>query len=173
MGILDSSFLFIPAGNDFLIVALTARHHQNVALYILSSVTGSAIGVFLLDLFCRPEGEHGLERLMKPAQLKRVEQHVKKRGAALVFVAAVSPPPFPFTAMMAAASAFQFPRSKLIGFLALGRLVRFSIVGWLAIRFGSSILAFMAAPEFRWIVAAFAILCVVGSVISIFRWRKA
>ena len=53
MGVLDSSFLFLPFGNDLLVVGLIARHHQGFILYVLAAATGSMLGVLLLDLIAR------------------------------------------------------------------------------------------------------------------------
>jgi hypothetical protein len=50
MGILDSSFLFLPFGNDLLVVTLMARHHQGWLWYVLAAAVGSTIGVFALAL---------------------------------------------------------------------------------------------------------------------------
>ena len=33
MGVLDSSFLVLPLGNDLLVIALTARQHMKVFYY--------------------------------------------------------------------------------------------------------------------------------------------
>ena len=41
MGVLDSSFLFLPFGNDLLVVSLVARHHQGFIVYVLLAATGS------------------------------------------------------------------------------------------------------------------------------------
>ena len=42
LGILDSSFLFLPFGNDILLVVLVTRHHEYLPLYVLAASLGSA-----------------------------------------------------------------------------------------------------------------------------------
>src|ERR1039458_4881347 len=59
LGVLDSSFFFLPFGNDLLLVVLVARHHGYLPLYVLAASLGSATGVLLLDLVCRKGGEEG------------------------------------------------------------------------------------------------------------------
>ena len=63
LGTLDSSFLFVPVGNDILIVALVAGHHRDFWIYVLSGVCGSLCGVFLLDLVARKLGEAGVQKI--------------------------------------------------------------------------------------------------------------
>ncbi len=43
LGIADSSFLFLPFGNDLLVVTLTARNHAVLPLYVLTASVGSAL----------------------------------------------------------------------------------------------------------------------------------
>ena len=66
LGIADSSFLFLPFGNDLLVVILTARDHAHLPLYVLTASIGSTLGVLLLDAVCRKGGEEGLKKMMKP-----------------------------------------------------------------------------------------------------------
>jgi len=173
MGILDSSFLFIPTGNDLLLIILTARHHENAVVYVLAASLGSLLGVLLLDLVSRKGGEEGLKRILSPKRLAFAKTKVKSHAAVMLALAALSPPPFPFTAVVAAASAFQYPRIPLLGVIAAGRLLRFGIEAWIAILFGRHIIAIMRGSEFWWAVAGFSAICVVGSILSVAKWIRA
>src|SRR5579863_1514732 len=64
LGILDSSFLFAPLGNDLLVVAMAAHYHSLVRglYYALMSTVGSVLGCLLVDVVLRAAGEKGLER---------------------------------------------------------------------------------------------------------------
>jgi membrane protein YqaA with SNARE-associated domain len=172
IGVLDSSFLFIPTGNDLLLIALTARHHENVTGYVLASALGSMLGVLLVDMVCRKGGEGGLKKVMSRKTLKFVQKRVEKRAGVMLLVGALAPPPFPFTTVVATASAFQYPRLQLLAIVAGARLVRFAIEGWVAIRFGHSIIKLMKSTEFRWAIGIFAMICVVGSVLSVGKWTR-
>ena len=50
------------------------------------------------------------------------------------------PPPFPFTPFIIVMSAMQYPRWRMLGIVAVGRVVRFSLEGVLAIIYGRQIL---------------------------------
>jgi len=161
MGILDSSFLFIPTGNDLLLILLTARHHESVVGYVIAASVGSVLGVMLLDLVCRKGGEEGLKRILSAKRLAFAKKKVKSHAAIMLVLAALSPPPFPFTAVVAAASAFQYPKPRMLAVVFGGRLVRFAILGWIAVVFGRHIVVIMRSSEFWWAVALFSVICVV------------
>lgn len=172
LGIADSSFLFFPSGNDLLVVILTVRNHAHVALYVVTAATGSTLGVFLLDLVCRKGGEEGLKRMMKPRRLGYFKRHITNQAAIAIGLACLAPPPFPFTLVIASASAFGYSRRRLLGLVFVTRALRFSIVGLLAIRFGSDILRIAKAPETTWIMLAFIVLCLFGSAFQVTQWIR-
>src|ERR1019366_3622428 len=108
LAIADDSFLFLPIGSDLLTVLLVARQHDRLPVYMLAAAIGSTIGVFLLDLVCRKGGEEELKRLMKPKLLDYLKRQMKQHAAVALIVSCLAPPPFPFGASIAAASAFQY-----------------------------------------------------------------
>ena len=173
LGVLDSSFLFLPFGNDLLLIALTVRHHTELPLYIVMATGGSTLGCYFLDLSVRKGGGAGLKKVLSPKRLKYVEKKVENRAAAALLVAALSPPPFPFTLVIAAVTALHYPRSKMLGVIAMGRLVRFTIIGLLAIWLGRDMLKIAQTPTFEWCRAGFIAVCAVGSTISIYNWARA
>lgn len=172
LGIADSSFLFLPFGNDLLIVILTARHHAQLPFYVLTAAVGSTLGVLLLDAVCRKGGEEGLKKMMKPRRLDYFKRRMSNQAALAVVLACLAPPPFPFTLVIASASAFAYPRQRLLGLVFVARSVRFTIVGLLAIRFGRDILRIANAPQTTWIMVGFIALCAVGSFFQVLQWVR-
>ena len=172
VSIADDSFLFLPIGSDLLTVVLVARNHQWLPLYALAGAVGSTIGVFFLDLVCRKGGEATLTRLVKPKLLGYLKQRMKKNAAMVVIVTCLAPPPFPFGAAIAAASALQYPKRRLLTLVFSARAVRYSLVGWSAIYFGRRILRIADSTEFEWIMGGFIAFCVIGSVVSIIQWVR-
>jgi membrane protein YqaA with SNARE-associated domain len=172
LGIADSSFLFLPFGNDLLVVILVARDHARIAAYVLSAAIGSTLGVLLLDAVCRKGGEEGLKKWMKPARFAYFKRRMASRAAIAISTACIAPPPFPFTLVIASASAFAYPRQKLLSLVFLARAVRFIIVGLLAIRFGRQILRIANAPETQWIMLGFVLICTIGSALQVMQWVR-
>jgi membrane protein YqaA with SNARE-associated domain len=121
VSIADDSFLFLPIGSDLLTVVLVARNHGRLALYVLAGAVGSTIGVFFLDLVCRKGGDAMLTKLVKPKLLGYLKQRMEKHAAMVVIVTCLAPPPFPFGAAIAAASALQYPKPRLLSMVFVAR----------------------------------------------------
>jgi membrane protein YqaA with SNARE-associated domain len=172
LGVLDSSFLFLPFGNDLLLIALTVRHHTALPLYVAMAAAGSTLGCYFLDLVVRKRGGAGLKMVLSPKRLKYVEQKVEHRAVTALVLATLSPPPFPFTLVIAAVSALHYPRGKMLSVIAVGRSIRFTIIGLLAIWLGRHLLRITRTPAFEWCMGGFIALCVIGSAISIYKWVR-
>jgi membrane protein YqaA with SNARE-associated domain len=170
LGILDSSFLFVPFGNDFLLVVLTSRDRDHLPLYVLSASLGSTLGVLLLDLVCRKGGQEGLKRMTSGRRLEYLKAKMAKHSTLALAVACLAPPPFPFTIVVAAASALQYPRSRLLTTVFVFRAVRFTLLGLLALWLGRHILRIIRSEEFTWFMVGFIVFCLIGSAIQVFRW---
>lgn len=172
LGIADSSFLFLPLGNDLLIVILAARAHTRTPLYVLSAAIGSTLGVLLLDSVCRKGGEEGLKRMMKRARFEYFKRRMENRAGIAIATACLAPPPFPFTLVIASASAFEYPCRRLLGLVFITRTLRFTVVGLLAIRYGPQILKIAELPQTQWIMTGFIALCAAGSAYQVAQWIR-
>jgi membrane protein YqaA with SNARE-associated domain len=170
LGVVDSSFLFLPFGNDILVVLLIANHHQGYPFYVLMAAAGSTIGVFFLDLVARRLGEPGIEKMAGQKRFETLKKKVGSRAGGAVVLASLIPPPFPFTLVIATASALKYSRVRLLLFNALGRAMRFAIIGLLAIKFGRQVIEVAKSTAFRYTIIGFVLLCLVGSVFSIWNW---
>jgi membrane protein YqaA with SNARE-associated domain len=174
LGILDSSYLFAPWGNDLLLVALTSQHPQWLYMVYLAamSTVGSVLGCLLLDVTLRPLGEKGLEKYLSKKRVKRVRDKVGKNAGRAVAIASLAPPPFPFTAFLMAAVALQYPRTRLLVIISVTRLLRFVIVGALAIHFGKRILGWAKIPWVQGLLIGLIVICTVGSAVSVYGWIR-
>ncbi len=172
LGILDSSFLFLPLGNDLLIVALSVRNHAHLMYYVAMATAGSVLGVLLVDVVVRKGGEEGLKKHISEARLEFVKQKVKKKAGWALAMACLMPPPFPFTPFIFASVALQYPRKKLLAVVASARMVRFSVDGGLAILFGARILRWARTPGAKIAILALVAVCFLGSVYSVWRWMR-
>ena len=172
LGVLDSSFLFMPLGNDLLMVALSVRNHKLMLYYAAMATVGSILGCLLLDVVVRKHGEEGLEKFVRGRRLAYIKRKVTKKAGWALVLASLAPPPFPFTPFVAAAAALQYPRKRLLSVIGAARMVRFSVTGYLAILFGARILRWAKSPYVQDAVIAFIVLCVVGSVFSVIGWVK-
>lgn len=173
LGVADSSFLVLPFGNDLLLVILVARDHGRAVEYVSCAAFGSLMGVLLVDLVCRKNGEGGLRHVMSQKRFNYLKKKISGHAAVAIGVACVAPPPFPFTPVIAAASAFQYPRPKLLGAVFVSRLLRYSLIAMAAIRWGTHILRTARSKEFVWSMIAFSVVCAILSTISVMNWMRA
>ncbi len=172
LGVLDSSFLFMPLGNDLLVIGLTSQHPKMLALYAPVAAIGSVIGCILLDLVVRKEGEEGLKKIAGKKRFEYLKKKIGSRAAFSLALASLAPPPFPFTPVVAAASAFQYPRPKMFAVIGASRLIRFTLVGLLAVFFGRRIIGIAKSPAFEAVVLGILALFLIGSVLSIMKWIR-
>ena len=175
LGVCDSSFLFLPFGNDLLLIALVSggRHPWRWVIYTLSAALGSVVGVTLVDLVMRKAGEEGLEKFVGPKRLDRLKGRIEKRGVWAVFFAALLPPPFPFTAAVAAASALQMERRGMLTAVFAGRMVRFTAESLLALYFGSRLLYYLRSDYVEYLIYGFIAVAVVGGFLTVRKWLRA
>jgi membrane protein YqaA with SNARE-associated domain len=172
MGVLDSSFLFLPFGNDLVIVVLVTRHHNALPFYILSAACGSTLGVLILALVAGKLGEEGIQKLAGAKRFKKIQSRVNKRAGMAVVVSTLAPPPFPYTMVIATAAALQYSRMRLLAFNFLGRAIRFTILGVLALEFGRTLLGIANSSAFKWSMTVLVALCLIGSGFSIWQWAS-
>lgn len=170
MGVLDSSVLFLPFGNDLLVVALTAQAPGRFWLYALCATTGSVVGCTITDFLSRKLGEAGLENMVKPERLQVVQQRLKKHAFWVLGGAALMPPPFPFTVFLITASAIQISRWRVLTAVAVGRFLRFFLLSLLALRFGTQIIHLSKRDEIQWFVIGLAVVSIIGSALSVAKW---
>lgn len=172
MGVMDSSFLILPFGNDLLVVGSVARHHQGIPWFVLSAACGSTVGACLLALVCHKLGEEGIRRISGDARYEKLKKRIGRRSGIAVAVAGLAPPPFPFTTVIAAVSALDYPLWKLLLMNFLARGARFAILAILALKFGREVLRIANSAPFKWTMAAFVLLCLIASVFSIMHWLR-
>jgi len=168
LGILDSSLLVLPVGNDLLVLALCARFPQRVLYYVAMATLGSVIGSFTTDWVGR-KSEGKLKKVVPSKHMKYLRGWVEKRAALTLMVASLLPPPFPFTAIVAAAAALRYPRVKLLSYVAAGRFLRFGIEAALAVHYGHWIVGQAKSPLLEHVMITIILLSIAGSGYSLYR----
>ncbi|MBI1956041.1 MAG: DedA family protein [Acidobacteria bacterium] len=168
--VLDSSFVPFPSGVDLWFISLSALYPSKMPLYVLVTSVGSVLGCSVLYFIAR-KGEEALwERKHKDREASRVRQWVEKYGSLSLFIAALLPPPAPFKLFVLTAGLLKIRFGKFILALFLGRLLRYSLEGLLAVRYGRQAWDWLVRSgplTFAAIVAAFALL-----LLARFLWRK-
>jgi membrane protein YqaA with SNARE-associated domain len=170
MGVLDSSFLVLPFGNDLLLVYMVAQKHHGAPWYVLAAATGSTIGAATVALVARKVGKQGISKFAGEKQFNKLQSKLSHRAAAAIALGALAPPPFPYTLVVAAASALDKSMPEILVTNFFARAARFAILAWLAEKFGKQVLEIAQTAPFRWTIIGFTVVCLVASGISVWRW---
>lgn len=142
LGLADNSIIPLPGSVDVLTIYLAARHHEPWIYYAVMATIGSLLGGYITYHMARKGGQETLEKKFSPRRAKRVYAIFERWGFAAVAIPAILPPPVPIVPMLLAAGAMQYPTKKFLGALAVGRGLRYMILGYLGAHYGRSILKF-------------------------------
>ncbi|HXM95692.1 MAG TPA: VTT domain-containing protein [Candidatus Dormibacteraeota bacterium] len=144
LGLLDSSVIPVPGSMDVLTIFLSARKQELWLYYALMATVGSVMGGFVTYRLARKGGKETLERKVPPKTLEKVYRIFERWGFGAIAIAAVLPPPTPMVAFVLAAGAMQYSVKQFLFALTLGRIVRYSILAFLAARYGRHVLTIIS-----------------------------
>jgi membrane protein YqaA with SNARE-associated domain len=157
LGALDSSlFVFIPFGNDAVVVYLCARDPSLFWLYPLLVTAGSVAGAAGTYLIGVKIGDEGLSRFVAKRRLERLRKRVKGIGAFVL-----------------TSGALKVGMTRFFLVFTVARLIRFGIEAALARRYGTSVLRVLESNVAQQILIGLVILSIVGTVAGIVQaWRS-
>src|SRR6266567_5693728 len=144
LGLLDSSVIPLPGSMDVLTIFLSARNQQLWFYYASMATVGSVIGGFITYRLARKGGKKTLARRFPRRKLDKVYKTFERWGLGAIAVPAMLPPPVPMVPFLLAAGAMQYPVRKFLFALTLGRIARYTLLAFLAARYGRQLLAFIA-----------------------------
>jgi membrane protein YqaA with SNARE-associated domain len=136
VALLDSAFVPLPSSADALMILLTIAHPRLMVFYALLATAGSAIGCVILYYVARRAGRRAL-RKFSPSKQARVKELIDRYDVLSVLAASLMPPPFPFKLFVLTAGVFHFSVVRFTLAIIGGRLFRFLLEGYFAIRFGA------------------------------------
>lgn len=140
LGLLDNSVVPLPGSMDVATVLLAARDKQLWFYYAAMATVGSMIGGYLTYRIARKGGEEALRKRFSKQRVRTILRTFERWGFAAIVVPAVLPPPLPTVPFLIAAGAMQYSRTKFLTALAVGRLVRYSILAFFAATYGDEII---------------------------------
>jgi membrane protein YqaA with SNARE-associated domain len=135
IALLDSAFIPLPGGPDVVVMALAHHNRAMAPAYIVAAIAGSTLGSLLLYFIARKGGQAAL-RKFSPQKLARVEDLINRYDIWALLLAAVLPPPFPFKIFVLSAGAFRMRLWRFVSAMIIGRGVRFTLEGWMAVNYG-------------------------------------
>lgn len=173
VAMLDSSFLSIPEGNDILIVMLsTGKSWERMAYYVGMTTLGSILGCLVLYAVGRKGGSPLLRRRFRAETVEWAERQYERFGILTVVVPSILPPPTPFKVFVLIAGIFELPTWEFIIAVAVGRTIRYSIWGVLAVLYGNAVKEYMQQNLTRVGLVLFCLLLVTLLIIAGVYLRK-
>src|SRR5580692_3426801 len=143
LGLIDSSIIPLPGSMDVLTIILAARSPELWWYYAVMATIGSVLGGFVTYRLARKGGERSLETRLSAKSMKRVVKLFERWGFAAIAIPALLPPPMPLVPFLLAAGAMKYSAKKFLLAMALGRIARYSILAYLAARYGRKMLPFL------------------------------
>jgi len=165
LGLLDNSIIPLPGSMDVLTIFLSARNEQLWLYYALMATFGSVAGGFVTYRLARKGGKETLSRRFSPKTLDKVYKRFDHWGLGAIAIPALLPPPVPMVPFLFAAGAMQYPMRKFLFALALGRIVRYTLLAFLAARYGRQILAFISQHAHPALFIVVGLIATVGAVL--------
>lgn len=171
LGLADNSLVPMPGSTDVVTILLAAHHRDWWIYYALMATVGAVLGGFLTYRMARRGGKATLEKRISPKRIKKVYAIFERWGFASVAISAILPPPFPIVPILLAAGAMQYPTKKFLGALAVGRGIRFVILGYLGAHYGTHIVRFFA--KYYWPVLIVLIAsAVLAALAGVYRYMR-
>src|SRR5438132_1311800 len=144
LGIADNSIIPMPGSMDVLTIWFAVHHRKEWYYFALMATAGSLLGGYVTYRLARKGGKKALQSRLGPGRTKSFSQRFEHWGFWGIVVPALLPPPFPFVPFLLAAGALQYSRKKFLAALALGRMVRYTIVAGLGALYGNHIVRFFS-----------------------------
>jgi membrane protein YqaA with SNARE-associated domain len=132
---LDSAAVPLVGGPDALIMLLAWHRPAMTYLIVLSAALGSTLGCLVLYGIGRKSGEKALSRF-NPERIVRIERRMKEYGIWAIIFSVLAPPPFPTKLVVLASGVLRIGKVRFAAGAFIGRLIRYSIMGYLAATFG-------------------------------------
>jgi membrane protein YqaA with SNARE-associated domain len=172
LGLIDSSIIPLPGSMDVLTIILAARSPELWFYYAVMATLGSVLGGFVTYRLARKGGEKSLEKRLSAKSMKKVVKLFERWGFAAIAIPALLPPPMPLVPFLLAAGAMQYSVKKFLLAMALGRIARYSILAYLAARYGRKMLPFLMQHGHPMVAAVVGVLVTVALVFVVTRGMK-
>jgi membrane protein YqaA with SNARE-associated domain len=145
-GFIDSATTLPPVLLDILLIEVSLHRPARMPYYVVMTVIGSVVGGVLLYALAR-KGEEAFFKKRTGARGERIRRWVANNGFLAVLLGALMPPPMPFKVVIVAAGAAEMPTRPFVVSLTLARVIRFSLEGIVAVRYGKEALPFLEAHK--------------------------
>ena len=171
LGLLDASLLPIPGSMDLVTIFLCIRQPSWWPYYALMATVGSVLGEYITYRLARKGGQKTLERRLRRRRMDKIKKIFNRWGFSALVIPALAPPPVPLVVFVVAAGAAQYPVKKFVAAVTLGRAVRYTILAFLAERYGHDLMRLIEKNKHVVTIAAIIFGVLVVAAVAFFVWR--
>jgi membrane protein YqaA with SNARE-associated domain len=170
LGLADNAGI-LPGSMDFLTILLAAHRRDIWFYYAIMATVGAVMGGYLTYRVALKGGKATLEKKFSQHTVDKVYAKFERWGFGAVAVPALFPPPFPMVLVLLTAGAMQYPTRKFLAALAVGRGLRYTVLGYLGAHYGRHIVSFFA--RYYWPVLIVLIASsVMGGLYGLYQYRR-
>lgn len=171
IGLLDQSIVPIPGSMDALLIWLTASHRQLWWYYVLMATAGAVLGGYVTYRISKKGGKEALEKKIGERRAKKAYDVFDRWGFWSIFFGAIAPPPVPVVPFLMTAGVMQYPKRWFLLAYGSGRIVRFSLVAWITLKYGKHIFRFFS-QYYRPAMYTLIALAVVGGIVGLWFYLR-
>jgi len=168
---LDSSILSLPEVADLLVIWMVTNNKSRVVLYVVSATVGSLLGCLLLYWIGRKGGASFVHKRFGSTNVERTLNAFRRYGVMAVLIPSILPPPAPFKIFVLLAGIADISVARFSTAILIGRGLRYSVEGLLAIWYGERAMAFIRDNGSTVAIVLVALIAI-GFVIYLLRSRR-
>jgi membrane protein YqaA with SNARE-associated domain len=159
----DAAFLGMPL--DAIVAGYAYADPKRFLLYAAMGAAGSALGSIVIYLIGYKGGEVLLVKRIGHARFAKIKANFERHEFLAIMLPSMLPPPTPFKLFVLSAGVAEMNFGRFMAAIFFGRLLRFSLVSLIVIRYGPEILGFvggMVHNHLRYLIAILAGAALVG-----------
>ena len=176
VAVIDSSVIPLPLpGSTDVLLLILVSHSGNPWLLTACAVAGSIIGGYTTWQIGKKGGEAAMKRWISARMLKRVNAWVADHPILSVFLPAILPPPIPLSPFILASGALGVSCGRFLSAFSTARVLRYSLVTWLAVKFGRRVVRLWNQELGKWsapLLWTFLAVSVAGLGYGIWKFRR-
>ena len=168
VAILDSSSIPVPM--DLIVAGYAWSNPHRFYLYVLAAAIGSAIGGLVPYWLGRAGGEIFLMKRIDRTRYERMRDRFEKQEFLALMIPSMMPPPTPWKLFVFAAGVFEMRIVSFMLAVFAGRVVRFTVLSLLTIRYGPRIvhdLTILMQQHLIMLLVALGVIFVVLAVLAV------
>lgn len=159
----DAAFLGMPL--DAIVAGYSYADPKRFLLYAVMAAFGSAVGSIIIYFIGYKGGEVLLVKRIGERRFNAIKASFERHEFLAVMLPSMLPPPTPFKLFVLSAGVAEMSFGHFLAAIFFGRLIRFSVVSLIVIRYGPQILGFIGGVfhhHLRFAIAVLASAILVG-----------